>query len=122
MLPRPREAAPYAGTDANRGAEPAYNGEYPAEPWRDDPRFLAPTPMLRPTEIPGAFPGQHRPPEYGISDAEVEDHVLSDIGGATRWLIARYQHGDCAELTQFTVSPDAWRGSTATRRSEQNPL
>lgn len=71
---------------------------------------LAPTPTLRPTEIPGAFPGQHRPPEFGLSDAEVEDHVLSDIGGATRWLIARYQHGECAELTQFTVFPGrlAW--------------
>ena len=40
-----------------------------------------------------------------MSDAQVEDHVLADLGGATRWLIVRYEDGDCAELTQFTVFP-----------------
>lgn len=87
------------------GPTPEYGGEHPTEPWRDDPRFLAPTPTLRPTEIPGGFPGHHRAPEHGLSDAEVEDHVLADIGGATRWLIVRYEDGDCQELTQFTVFP-----------------
>ena len=77
----------------------------PPEPSRDAPRFLAPTPTLRPTEIPAGFPGQHRPPEYGRSDAHAEDHVLENIGGATRWLIARYRTGECEELTQFTVFP-----------------
>ena len=35
----------------------------------------------------------------------MEAHVIADIGGATRWLIARYDAGECKELTQFTVFP-----------------
>ena len=62
-----------------------------------------PTPTPDPTPVPGAFEDRHRPPEHGLTEPEIEDHVLADIGGATRWLIDRYKHGDCAELTQYTV-------------------
>ena len=62
-----------------------------------------PTPTPDPTPVPGAFEDRHRPPEYGLTEPEIEDHVLADIGGATRWLIDRYKQGDCAELTQYTV-------------------
>ena len=87
------------------GPTPEYHGNFPTEPWRDDPRFLAPTQAPRPTAAPAGFPGQHRPLGYGATDAELEDHALADLGAATRWLIERYRSGDCEELTQFTVFP-----------------
>ncbi len=64
-----------------------------------------PTSTPDPTPVPGAFEGRHRPPEYGLTEPEIEDYVLADIGGSTRWLIERYNHGDCDELTQYTVFP-----------------
>ena len=83
-----------------------YTGQYPDEPWRDDERFnyLRPTQTPLPTKVPGAF-ALHRPPVYGLTPREIEDHVIDDIGGATRWLIARYRDGSCVELTQYTVFP-----------------
>ena len=62
-----------------------------------------PTPTPDPTPVPGAFDDRHRPPEHGLSETEIEDHVLADIGGSTRWLIERYKNGECDELTQYTV-------------------
>ena len=66
---------------------------------------VQPTPTPVPTQVLGAFLEKHRPPEYGLTEREVEDHVLEDVGGATSWLIDRYRKGDCAELTQYTVYP-----------------
>ena len=84
-----------------------YAGSYPEEPWRDDPRFahLQPTATPEPTAVPGAFPSRHRPPEYGLNEGDIEDHVLDDVSGATRWLIERYRYNDCEELTQYAVFP-----------------
>ena len=33
-------------------------------------------------------------------------NAWASSAGATRWLIERYRHGDCDELTQYTVFPD----------------
>ena len=81
-----------------------YAGQNPEEPWRDDPRFLhlKPTPTPTPTPIPGAIV-KHLPAQYGLTDRQVDDHALGDLGGATRWLIERYSRGDCAESTHYAA-------------------
>lgn len=86
------------------GATPVYRGSNPSEPWRDDPRFahLRPTPTPTPTPFPNAKV-EHLPAPYGLTDRQIDDHALRDLGGATRWLIERYSRGDCAESTHYAA-------------------
>ena len=98
------QAPPTAIPPPTAGPTIVYRGQNPDEPWRDDPRFmhLKPTPTLTPTPIPGAIV-KHLPAPYGLSDREVDDHALRDLGGATRWLIERYSRGDCTESTHYAA-------------------
>lgn len=81
-----------------------YTGQNPQEPWRDDPRFIHMKPTLTPTPtpIPGAII-KHLPAPYGLTDRQVDDHALGDLGGATRWLIERYSRRDCTESTHYAA-------------------
>ena len=64
-----------------------------------------PTATPVPTQVPGAFPRHHRPLAHDATEAQLEDNALADVDGAVRWLIERYDRGQCHELTQFGVFP-----------------
>ena len=47
----------------------------------------------------------YTPPEHGLTDREVEDHLLRDRSRAITWLKAKYANNKCEELTEYTVFP-----------------
>ena len=62
-----------------------------------------PTPEQNPP--PAGSASFHSTPRHGLMDGELEDHILAGIGGATRWLIERYNLNGCQELRQFAIFP-----------------